>query len=138
MEEINNFQHNCVIIRVRKESIAIRGNLYKAVCRCWAANKKRAEKADFVLAVVGTIKEKNLVVQAVYKPDRWYYPADVYLCKDKKEECQILYEVNTDLCNEYPRIAFEGKEVSKDAYYLHKMLPSKYYPLQNPVRYTYI
>ena len=137
MEKITNFKHNCMIIRVRNESIAIRGNLYEAVRRCWRANMQNAQEADYVLAIVGKPSEKDLEVKAVYKPDRWYYPADEGVCNKKKEECLELYKTNTSLCRKHPRIAFEGKEIKNDTNYLHKQIPNAYYPLQNPVRYTY-
>ena len=136
MKKITCFKENCMIIRVRKESIVIRGNLYEAVRRCWRANMQMAQKADYVLAVVGTLKNIDLEVKAVYKTERWYCPADEGLCKIKKEECTKKYKVNTDLCLVHSRIAFEGIEI-KEINYLHNKIPADYYPLQNPFRYTY-
>jgi len=136
MEKITSFKHNCMIIRILMESIDIRGNLYEAVRRCWRTDINRARKADYVMAVVGTIKERNLEVQAVYKPERWYYPDDGF-CRKKEKECIKGYKVATDLCHVNRRIAFEGKEMPNDTNYLHKLIPEKYFPLQNPVRYTY-
>ena len=137
METIKTFKHNCMIIRVRPESIKIRGSLYEAVHRCWKAKKQNAEKADYVLALVGTIKNRDLKVQAVYKPERWYYPVSEGLCKEKKDECSKKYKVDPQQCQKNPRIGFEGKEMKNDTDYLHKLIPEKYYPFQNPVRYNY-
>jgi hypothetical protein len=123
-----------MIIRIREESIRIRRCLYEAVRRCWRADKEKAEKADYVLVIVSGLKEKSLEVKAVYKPECWYY-LDKVFCKEKKEECKE-FKTNTDLCRKCPRIAFEGKEV-KETNYLHKLIPLSYFPLQNPIRYTY-
>ena len=132
MEKITNFKDKCIIIRIRHESIDIRGSLYEAVRRCWRASKERAEEADYVLAVVG----RSRVVEAVFKPSRWYYLDDEF-CKNQEEVCKTGYGVNTDLCKIKRRIAFEGEEIPHDTNYLHKQIPDKYSSMQNPVRYTY-
>ena len=137
MEKITSFKHNCIIIRVRRESIDLRGSLYEAVRRCWRANIHRAQKAVYVLAIIGTPSEMNLEVQVIYKPDRRYYPTDEGLCKKKEKECLKAYKTDTSFCLELLRIAFHGMEISKDTNYLHKLIPKTYFPLRNPVRFTY-
>lgn len=135
MEKIAKFSHNCIIIRVRKESVAIRGSLYEAVRRCWRASKQKAEKAVYVLAIVSDPGEEDLEVKAVYEPKRWYSPAKDS-CRENEKECKNKYGTNIDLCRNKPRIAFEGKEM-KDSVYLYKLIPNTHFPRQNPFRYTY-
>jgi hypothetical protein len=56
-------------------------------------------------------------VIGVYKPSKWY---DATTISPQK------------------RIAFEGREITDDVKYLHKLLPVKYFPCNNnPYCYTF-
>jgi hypothetical protein len=131
MNVIREFKDRCIIIRVREESIRIRGSLKEAVRRCWRANLQRAKKADYVLAIIGTSKR----IEGVFKPKKWYCLDDNF-CREQEQECK-KYETNTELCAIRKRIAFDGEKIINDVKYLHKVIPDEYLPAMNPFRYTY-
>jgi hypothetical protein len=106
------------------------------VRRCWRANLGRAKKADYVLVIISGRGKYDLEVQGVFKPERWYCP-DAKFCEKNAEECREEYGVNTGLCETNKRIAFEGQEITNDVKYLHKLIPSAFFPTQNPFRYAY-
>jgi hypothetical protein len=134
MEEITEFKDKCMIIRVRDESVHIRGSLYESVRRCWRANLDSAKKADYVLAIVG-----NSEVRGVFKPTSWDYIDSEFCKKEAKasRECKGKFDVNTELCKKRNRIGFVGEAIKDDKKYLNKLVPEKYFPRQMPVRYTY-
>jgi hypothetical protein len=130
--EIQKFEDNCIIVRIRPESEVIRGSMYEAARRCWRANLDEAKKAAYVLVVVGNDPQ----VQAVFRPECWYYPCDKF-CEKEKAKCKAAYGVNTELCQKSKRIAFKGVEVTGNVKYAHKDIPAEYLPKQNPVRYIH-
>jgi hypothetical protein len=130
--EIQKFDDNCFIVRIRPDSKVIRGSLYEAAQRCWKANLTRAKKAAYVLVVEGSDSR----VKAVYKPEYWYPLSDEF-CKKEKEKCKDEYGADTQLCQIRRRIAFKGVEITGAVKYKDRTIPAKYFPGQNPVRYTY-
>jgi hypothetical protein len=136
MDKIREFKDECMIIRIRPESVGIRGSLLEAVRRCWRANLQRAQKSEYVLAIISTIDDGDLEVKGVFKPECWDYLDDGF-CREKEQECKEKYDVKTERCAERKRIAFTGEEIKDDVKYLHKLIPDKYFPTQNPFRYTY-
>jgi hypothetical protein len=137
VDEIKEFEDNCMIIRVLPDSPRLKEQgLYEAVRRCWRAVKEKSEKAKYVLAIVSTIQDKKLEVKGVFECTHWYYLGGEF-CQKMLNECQQEYKTNTDLCKNSKRIAFDGDEITDDVKYLHKLLPENYFPLQNPYRYTY-
>jgi len=129
MDNIINFHDNCMIVRIPKSITSEK--IYDATRRCWRANIKKAERADYVLAVVGGI------VQCVFKPEKWHITTDKE-CEKERERCKYM-KVNTKLCKVRKRIRFDGVEASDDVKkrYLNKEVPFEFQKRQNPVGYTF-
>lgn len=119
------FKHKVLMITIRR-SVMEEENIYEAVRYAWKLNAKRAERADYVLAM------KEGVVVGVFKPEKW-------LEVTKENKAKYFRNHKGDLSG---RWGFIGKtEVSKDIkeIYLNKRLPDKMRKkgIANPVRYTY-
>ena len=99
-------------------NISLEGpSLYERIRGNWVMSKKRAEKADYVLAV------HDGVIIGVFKPEKW-------------EEVE---DPSTEV-KRSNRLRFTGKEVEDKKIldqYLHKMLPRKSKGNANPVKYLF-
>jgi hypothetical protein len=109
--DIADIQHKCMIIKINR-SIHERESVYEAVRKYWVIDIKRAEQADYVLAVA------NKIIIDVFVADKWY-PSTV---KPKRKE-------------------FVGTTADEDIrnLYVGKMIPEQYRKIgnQSPVLYTY-
>jgi uncharacterized protein len=118
-DKISEFSDKCIIIKIHDRYPSI----YERVHRCWKINKKRAEQADYVLAV---IKGR---VEGVFEPLQWFFT-----CNDK--DCKM------NKCEKWPceRKGFVGKEAGDDAQkkYLYKYIPDWFMRSgPGPIQYTY-
>lgn len=128
-ETITQFDDKCMIVDIRHS--AKKSSLYESTRRCWRADLSRAKKADYVL---GAIDGR---IWCVIKPSRCDY-ITIELCCKEEESCKNVFSTNPELCKYSRRIAFEGEEMKDDKKYLYKkIIPEKYIPGRNPVRYTY-
>ena len=127
MNKTSSFQENCIVIRVKQETIARLGSIYEAVRWCWRININKAQEADYVLAVVnyGT---KEFKVEQVFKPTEWHC-ITAKECKNKKAP--------TCTCEDKPcgRIGFTGKQAGAELE--KKFLGTIISMGQFPVRYLY-
>jgi len=113
-----DFKDNCLLINVNRSSEVT--DLYSAVRYAWRIDAKRAEQADYVLAVT------HGIIIGVFKADRWL-------------------EANKENFPDFPerigRYGFIGKEVTgkKREQYIQKRLPEGYRAkgAANPIRYSY-
>jgi hypothetical protein len=129
--DIEEFNDKCMIIKIKPATIRGRKNdVYDAVRWAWKANLKRAERADYVLAVeTGTGGR----IIGVFKPEKWYKAT----AENDKRYGHFLNEGGSEETEK--RIAFQGERADKNAMnrYLNKFLPLEFRTSQNPVRYTY-
>jgi len=129
MNKENKFNDKCIIVKI-PIGIKYRKNIFEATRRCWRANLIKARKADYIL---GTI---DGIIECVIKITGCDYVKTEF-CKREEEKCRRDFNVNTELCKKYRRIAFEGMEIENDKKFLGKKIPENYIPKQNPIRYTY-
>ncbi|MDR0320966.1 MAG: hypothetical protein LBI28_05635 [Treponema sp.] len=116
---IQEFDENCVIIKVRPETVRGRGSVYGAVRWAWIANLEKISRADYVLAVQTGTGGK---VIGVYKPTIWYKATAE---NDKRYE-HFLNEGGSE--RDERRIAFQGEEAEikiKEKYF-NKYIPYEY------------
>lgn len=64
--EYSEPEEKYVIIKTSINAIQVNGGLYEATRICWRATLKKAEKYNYVFAVI------NGIVREVYKVNRWY------------------------------------------------------------------
>lgn len=114
-------KHKLLIININR-SFSEQKSAYDAVHLAWKLDKKRAEKADFILAV-----EKGLIVD-ILEADEWLEatPENFPELQQKREG----------------RFGFKGKPTDKEyirALYNRKRLPEIYRKkgASNPVKYTF-
>jgi hypothetical protein len=119
--KITEFKEKCVIIKVHQETVDKYG-LYEAVRQSWRARKEKAERADYVIAVV------NKIVRGVFKPEYWYRTTEANARK------------HNDRGFNNNRIAFIGVEADDNIKkaYLNKQIPDEYIPSQNPIQYNFV
>ena len=114
--EIADFKHRMVAITINRT--AMEHDIYEAVRFCWKMDKTRANKAEFVLAVV------NGLIVGVFKPNKWMNATPENF-------------PGTTLVN--GRIGFEGVEATEKIsnLYMRKILPKEYRKkgAANPVKY---
>ena len=67
---ISKIDEKVIIIKTKNETVVERKELYEAIRKWWCMNKDRAEKAEYIFAV---IRRNNDIVQQVYKPQKWYF-----------------------------------------------------------------
>lgn len=117
-EELNleSSEHKLVEITVKKLEDK---NLYDCTRLAWRMDKKKASRAEYVLASVKGI------VRAVYKPEKWL---------SATPENFPEYGLPRTLEN---RIGFHGKDADPEIadLYLSKRVPTKKKGAANPVRY---
>lgn len=106
---------NLLIVKIRPDEVTKNnGNVYETVRASWVLNRDRAQKVQYVLAVV------HGVCKGVYVPDRWD-------------------EVRWDDPAKKPRLAFCGHEAPKEIQerYLNKRIPESMSKrgAANPVQY---
>jgi hypothetical protein len=108
-------QHKVLIIKITQESITKQKNdIYEAVRKAWKINPKKANEADYILAVCnGVIKE-------------------VFILTGKKWQKSFA---------DASRYEFEGKPASPDIQdsYKNKLIPQKYREksMANPIHYSW-
>ncbi|MDR1389234.1 MAG: hypothetical protein LBJ31_04595 [Treponema sp.] len=124
---ISQFNENCLLIKIRQKTIDERGSTYEAVRQYWAADQKRAEYTDLVLAVLAGSGGK---VIGVYKPLEWHNVTAEYVKYQEKHNRPF---------SSRERIAFTGCEADDAAKkrYLDKYLPDELWKAQAPFRYRY-
>ena len=127
MDKKSGFQEKCIVIRTKQETIEKLGSLYEAVRWCWRINIDRAEKAEYVLAVVnyGT---KEFKVEQVFKPTEWHCTT----AKECKDKIAPICTYKNKPCG---RIGFTGKKAETEVE--NKFLGKVISMGQNPVRYLY-
>jgi hypothetical protein len=99
---IQEFDENCVILKVSPETVRSRG-VYGAVRWAWYAALEKISQMDYVLAVQTRIGK----VIGVYKPTKWYKATAE---NDKKYE-HFLNEGDPD--KDAKRVAFKGEEAEE-------------------------
>lgn len=117
-EEIK-FKHKVIMINVNQSKLE--RNLYDATRMSWRLSKKKAEEAEYVLAVI------NGIVIGVFKPKVWL---------------KTIKNNFPELINDIPnRYGFIGKEATEDIreLYIRKRIPDSLRKkgAANPIRYSY-
>jgi hypothetical protein len=123
-EIISEFKDNCMIVRIKQETVNKRGSVYEAVRHSWRANIYRAKKATYVLAVI------NGMVKGVFEPEEWYKQ-----WHEKRHECENCKR----RLNRCDRIGFTGRIAENEAQikYNNKIVSSDFLKGRNPIIYTY-
>ncbi|WP_206106141.1 LEM-3-like GIY-YIG domain-containing protein [Rhizobium leguminosarum] len=118
-------EHRLILININKlEDRSNRQAIYNLVCFAWRISKPRAEKAEYVLAVV------RGVVVGVFRPDKWM-PATHENFPD------IPYADGS----EASRIGFVGEEASSEIWDLYvgprgkRVTHPQLKHIQNPIRF---
>jgi len=113
-----NFQHKVLLISVNRS--ALDNSLYESVRYAWRISKKKAEKADVILATV-----QGLIVGA-FVAEKW---------------AETISENFPDREDIPGRYGFIGSEASIDIQklYIGKVIPKKYRKrgAANPIKYTW-
>ena len=127
MNNSSNSQEKCIVIRTKQETVARLGSLYEAVRWCWRINIDRAQKADYVLAVVN-YGNREFKVEKIFKPTEWHCITAKECTGKKAPTCTC----KTKPCG---RICFTGERAGAEIEkrYLGKIITMS----QNPVRYLY-
>lgn len=116
--EVAQFRHKAILINVNRT--AMERSLYEATRYAWKISRKKAERADVVLAV-----RQGLIVGA-FVAERWL-PATPENFPGREAVPE--------------RMGFVGKEASEaiKKLYIHKRLPDEYRKpgAANPIKYTY-
>ena len=91
--------HKIMMIKVKWLTVENKGSVYEAVRASWRISKKKANQAEFVLAIIEEI------CRGVYKPEEWH-----------------------DASDRRGRYAFRGREAPADIskMYLGKRLPARF------------
>lgn len=113
------FQHRIMEILVPRTSAS--HELYEATRFAWRAAKEKAERADFVLAVV------NGIVREVFEPEEWHYAT---------HEAFPEHLGPGDTSWEQ-RIGFIGRVAEEEvrSCYIRKRMPDRKQGSANPIRY---
>lgn len=102
--------HKLLFVKTKHKTVEERGgSLYEAARKYWVLDPKRAEQADYVLAVI------NGICEGVFKAEKW-------------EKCE----------NFEGRWQFEGYEVEDPKIceiYIGKSPPKRFHRQQNPIGY---
>lgn len=113
------FYHKVIMINVNQSKTE--RSLYDATRVAWRISKKKAEEAEYVLAV------SNDLIIGVFKPNKWL--------RTTKDNFSIITIDVPD------RFGFIGEEASPDikGVYLHKRIPDSYRKkgAANPIKYNY-
>ena len=107
------------IVEITINRLAAQRSIYDATRFCWRMDRKRAESAEIVLAVV------NGIVVEVFQPNEWL---------DVAPENFPSFEYDETLVG---RIGFFGQEASVKLrkQYIHKRVPKRAKGAANPIRY---
>ena len=120
------FQHKVVLISVNRTGKVAQINLYDAVRYSWKISPQRAEKADYVLAVI------DGEIVGAFEAEEWL-PAT-------KENFPEFSPADRPWGIWEGRWAFRGREAPADikATYLNKLVPSELRKrgAANPIRYV--
>jgi len=112
------FQHRMIAITVNRTAYDL--GLYKAVRYAWRLNKKRADKAEYIIAII------NGLIVGVYKPD------GPWLDATRENFPDLPYDIPE-------RFGFYGKEANAEikALYIDKRVPAEMRKpgAANPIRY---
>jgi len=122
------FVDKCVIIKTKEEIIKERGGLYAAVRCFWHSKKEKAEKADYVLAVVRG--KGKYIVENVFKPTAWYDATDENM---KKYGVKDYYREN----EHKGRIFFVGEEADEEIKNCYKKPLPDNFKCQCSFQYTW-
>lgn len=101
--------HKLLFVKTKHKTVEERGNLYEAARWSWIIDPKRAEQADYVLAVI------NGICKGVFKAEEW----------KKSDDFEGRWQ-------------FEGYEVEDPKIceiYIDKRPPKGFYRQQNPIGY---
>ncbi|MDR0529161.1 MAG: hypothetical protein LBG69_06090 [Zoogloeaceae bacterium] len=123
--EISIFADKCIVFKIKPITVLERGSVYEAARYYWKANQCRAERADYVLAVV------DGVIKGVFEPSQWY--VTTYENVEKYGGSKYWNEKYRE------RIGFIGKEADFSVLnrYLGKCISAALRAAQNPVLYSY-
>lgn len=107
------------IIEITINRLAAERSVYDATRYCWRMDRKRAENADIVLAVV------NGLIVGVFIPDHWMDASPDNFPSFEFDESNL------------GRIGFKGKEAPLEVRnrYIHKRVPKREKGASNPIRY---
>ena len=126
MIDAASFQHKLVLINVNRTGNDPRTNLYDAVRYPWKISHVRAEKADYVLAVI-----KGVIIGA-FEAHEWL--------EDTKENFPEFSLEDRPWGMRNGRWAFRGREAPADIQrlYVDKRVPSEFrkHGAANPIRYV--
>lgn len=62
--EIDDFEDKCIIIKIKQTSVDKYGSIYNAVKGSWILNPEKADKADYILAVIKVLLSEYLKMKA--------------------------------------------------------------------------
>ena len=113
------FKHKVMMIIVNKS--VVKRSIYDAARFAWKINKKKAERAEYVLAVL-----QGLII-GIFRVQEW-----------KQANIQNFPEFNLDRPGRYAFVGEEAENNNKQMY-IRKRIPDKYRKKgsANPIKYSY-
>ena len=119
-----DFQHKLLLISVNRTWDKPGLDRYDAVRYSWVISRRRAEGADYVLAV------KHGLIVGAFEAEEWLPPTD--------DEFSKIPANHRNLDRQHGRLGFRGHPASDEIgrMYVGKRVPGGYRHHQNPIRYV--